>query len=121
MVLNALYEQDFLECSYGFRTKRSAHQDIDELWKITMMPVVSVGLELDIEKCFDVLDPVHMRSFLDQRVRDGVIRKAIDNCADHMRRWLAGIELFEGKMGSIQREDTAFYTKRKSASHRNGT
>jgi RNA-directed DNA polymerase len=89
MVLNAVYEQDFLECSYGFRPRRSAHQAIDELWKITMKPGVSVVLELDIEKCFDVLDHGHMRSFLDQRVRDGVIRKAID-------KWLKAGVMEEG-------------------------
>jgi RNA-directed DNA polymerase len=89
MVLNAVYEQDFLECSYGFRPRRSAHQAIDELWKIAMKPGVSVVLELDIEKCFDVLDHGHMRSFLDQRVRDGVIRKAID-------KWLKAGVMEEG-------------------------
>jgi RNA-directed DNA polymerase len=34
-------------------------------------------LELDIEKCFDTLDHGHLRGFLDKRVRDGAIRKAI--------------------------------------------
>ncbi len=72
MVLNAVYEQDFLDCSYGFRPGRSAHQAIDRLREMTMKTGVSVVLELDIEKCFDVLDHGHMRSFLDQRVRDGV-------------------------------------------------
>jgi group II intron reverse transcriptase/maturase len=89
MVLNAVYEQDFLECSYGFRPGRSAHQAIDRLWKMTMKTGVSVVLELDIEKCFDVLDHGHMRSFLDQRVRDGVIRKAID-------KWLKAGVMEEG-------------------------
>jgi RNA-directed DNA polymerase len=72
MVLNAVYEQDFLDCSYGFRPGRSAHQAIDRLREMTMKTGVSVVLVLDIEKCFDVLDHGHMRSFLDQRVRDGV-------------------------------------------------
>jgi retron-type reverse transcriptase len=33
MVLNAVYEQDFLDCSYGFRPGRSAHQAIESLWR----------------------------------------------------------------------------------------
>jgi len=33
MVLEAVYEQDFLDCSYGFRPGRSAHQAIGDLWK----------------------------------------------------------------------------------------
>src|SRR5204862_4320079 len=33
MVLEAVYEQDFRPCSYGFRPKRSAHQALDSLWR----------------------------------------------------------------------------------------
>lgn len=88
-MLNAVYEQDFPECSYGFQLGRSAHQTIDELWKITMKPGVSVLLELDIEKCFNVLDHGQMRSFPDQRLRDRVIRKAID-------KWLNAGVMEEG-------------------------
>src|SRR5271163_4624150 len=32
MVLEAVYEQNFLDCSYGFRPGRSAHQALDALW-----------------------------------------------------------------------------------------
>ena len=33
MVLEPVYEQDFLDCSYGFRPRRSAHQALEALWK----------------------------------------------------------------------------------------
>jgi RNA-directed DNA polymerase len=33
MVVEAVYEQDFLECSYGFRPGRSAHQALEALWR----------------------------------------------------------------------------------------
>jgi retron-type reverse transcriptase len=33
MVLEAVYEEDFLPCSYGFRPGRSAHQALDDLWR----------------------------------------------------------------------------------------
>lgn len=36
MALEAVYEQDFLDCSHGFRPKRSAHQALRELWHATM-------------------------------------------------------------------------------------
>lgn len=89
LVLNAVYEQDFLDCSYGFRPGRSAHQALEVLWKDTMRLGGGHVLELDIKKCFDVLDHGHLRSFLDKRVRDGVIRKAID-------KWLKAGVLEDG-------------------------
>ena len=36
MLLDPIYEQDFLDCSYGFRRQRSAHQALESLWKQTM-------------------------------------------------------------------------------------
>ncbi|MFL6259755.1 MAG: group II intron reverse transcriptase/maturase [Thermoanaerobaculia bacterium] len=78
MVLEAVYEQDFLDCSYGFRPGRSAHQAIRKLWQ----GLTSLGggwvLEADIQSFYDTLDRSQLRSFLDQRVRDGVIRRALD-------------------------------------------
>ena len=78
MVLGAVYEQDFLDCSYGFRPGRSAHQALESLWKVTMGVGGGWVLEVDIQGFFDTLDRGHLRSFLDQRVRDGVLRRAID-------------------------------------------
>ena len=78
MVLEAIYEQDFKECSYGFRPGRSAHQALEELWKRLMKMGGGWVLELDIEQFFDRLDRRQLRSFLDQRVRDGVLRRTID-------------------------------------------
>lgn len=78
MVLEAVYEQDFSDCSYGFRPGRSAHQAIRALWEgLTAMNGGWV-LEADIEGFYDNLAPAHLREFLDQRVRDGVLRRAID-------------------------------------------
>ncbi len=77
MVLEAVYEQDFLDCSYGFRPGRSAHQALEALRKGLMPAQGGWVLELDIQSFFDKLDHGHLRSFLDQRVRDGVLRRAI--------------------------------------------
>ena len=78
MVLGAVYEQDFLSCSYGFRPGRSCHQALDTLWRGIMGMGGGYIYEVDIRKFFDTLDHGHLRSFLDLRVRDGVIRRVID-------------------------------------------
>ncbi|MBK8011694.1 MAG: transcription elongation factor GreAB [Deltaproteobacteria bacterium] len=78
MVLEAVYEQDFLDCSYGFRPDRSAHQALERLRDVLTKMGGGVVIELDIKSFFDSMSHVHLRSFLDQRVRDGVIRRAID-------------------------------------------
>jgi group II intron reverse transcriptase/maturase len=76
--MGAVYEQDFLDCSYGFRPGRSAHQALESLWKLSMRVGGGWVLEVDIQGFFDTLDRGHLRSFLDQRIRDGVLRRAID-------------------------------------------
>lgn len=78
MVLEPVYEQDFLPCSYGYRPGLSAHDALQALWRNVMaMPAGCVVIEFDIEGFFDALDHGHLRSFLDQRVMDGVIRRVI--------------------------------------------
>ena len=78
MVLEAVYEQDFLDCSYAFRAERSAHQAIRKLWEVLMSLGGGWVLEADIQSFYDDLDRSQLRSFLDRRVRDGVIRRALD-------------------------------------------
>lgn len=77
MVLEPVYEQDFLACSYGFRPGRSAHQALEALRRGLMDMGGGWLIDLDIQSFFDTVDQAHLRSFLDQRVRDGVIRRAI--------------------------------------------
>ncbi len=77
MVLEAVYEQDFMPSSYGFRPGRSAHQALDSLWRGLMRMGGGWVLDVDIQDYFGSLDHSHLRGFLDQRVRDGVIRRAI--------------------------------------------
>jgi group II intron reverse transcriptase/maturase len=77
MVLEPVYEQDFLDCSYGFRPGRSAHQALEALWQGLMNIEGGWVIDLDIQSFFDTVDWAWLRSFLDQRVRDGVIRRAI--------------------------------------------
>lgn len=59
MVLEAVYEQDFLDCSYGFRPKRSAHHALEALWHGTMKFNGGYVLELDIQDFFGSLEYHH--------------------------------------------------------------
>jgi group II intron reverse transcriptase/maturase len=77
MVLEPLYEQDFLDCSYGFRPGRSAHQALDALWHQTMAMGGGWILDVDIRKFFDTIDHKHLWDFLKRRVRDGVLLRLI--------------------------------------------
>ena len=53
MVLEPIYEQDFLDCSYGFRPGRSAHQALDAVWQQTMGMGGGWVVEVDIRKFLD--------------------------------------------------------------------
>lgn len=90
MVLEAVYEEEFLDCSYGFRPGRSAHQALQALWK--GMAEIGGGwvIDLDITKFFDTLDHGKLREILDGRVRDGVLRRQID-------KWLKAGVMSEGR------------------------
>lgn len=77
MLLEAVYEQDFLHCSYGFRPGRSAHQALDALWQQLMNMQGGWVLEVDIRKFFDTMNHNHLRVVLRRRVRDGVLLRLI--------------------------------------------
>ena len=91
MVLEPIYEQDFLDCSYGFRPGRSAHQALEALWQQMMDLGGCWLLEVDIRKFFDTLDHAHLREFLRQRVRDGVLLRLIG-------KWLKAGVLEDGNV-----------------------
>jgi len=76
-LLSAVYEQDFLDCSYGFRPKRSAHQALERLRTEVMEMWGGWIIEVDIRRFFDTLDHSHLRRILEQRVRDGLILRQI--------------------------------------------
>lgn len=78
MALEPIYEEDFLEMSHGFRPRPSPHTALAEVWEQLMRMHGGWVLEVDIESFFETVEHGHLRSFLDQRVRDGVIRRVID-------------------------------------------
>lgn len=91
MILESVYEQDFSDSSFGFRPKRSCHQAVERIWKKSMDLSGGYVIDLDIQGFFDALDHTHLRSFLDQRIRDGVIRRMID-------KWLKAGVLEDGQL-----------------------
>jgi RNA-directed DNA polymerase len=91
MLLEPIYEQDFLDCSYGFRPGRSAHGALQALWSQCTMGGIKWILDVDISKFFDTLDKSHLRSFLQHRVRDGVITRLIG-------KWLKAGVLEQGAL-----------------------
>jgi RNA-directed DNA polymerase len=77
MVLEPVYETDFLDVSHGFRPGRGAHGALDALWKQAMNLGGGWMVDVDLRKFFDTIDHGHLRGFLERRVRDGVILRLI--------------------------------------------
>jgi len=77
MVLEAVYEQEFHDFSYGFRPGRSAHQACEALQNASVRMAGGWVLEVDIKSFFDTIDHAHLREILGRRVRDGVILRLI--------------------------------------------
>lgn len=78
MLLEAIYETEFHPGSFGFRPGRNAHDALESLRNGLMSMRGGWVLEVDIKSFFDTLDHGALRQFLDRRVTDGVVRRAID-------------------------------------------
>jgi group II intron reverse transcriptase/maturase len=77
MVLEPIYERDFLNCSYGFRPGRSAHMALEDFRERSRKMRGGWVLELDIRKFFDELGHEHLRQILHRRIGDGVLLRTI--------------------------------------------
>lgn len=69
-VLQAIYEQDFLDCSYGFRPQRGCHQAIKQLNEAVMKHPVNHVVEVDIRKFFDTVNHEKLLELLKLRIAD---------------------------------------------------
>jgi RNA-directed DNA polymerase len=78
MVLEAVYEQSFFDCSYGFRPGRSAHQALRAVQGQTVKMAGRWVLEVDVRKFFETLDHSQLRNIVRKRVRDGMLLRLID-------------------------------------------
>lgn len=77
MILEPIYEQEFLNFSYGFRPGRSAHQALDALWHQNRSLGGGWVLDVDVASYFDTIDHGHLRQLIQRRVRDGVVLRLI--------------------------------------------
>ena len=76
-LLNAIYEQDFFDCSYGFRPGRSQHQALDEVGRVVCTRSTSWVLELDIQAYFDSIVREDLVEMMGRRVTDGSMLRLI--------------------------------------------
>jgi group II intron reverse transcriptase/maturase len=79
-VLEVIYEQDFLECSYGFRPKRSAHDALRAVNQMVSRERIAVVLEADIQAYFDSIDRKKLLELLQHRVADPSLLRLIGKC-----------------------------------------
>src|SRR5437773_2907802 len=77
-VISAVFEQDFLESSHGFRPQRSAHTALHRLRDGMMQHWAKYVVEVDVVSYFDSVNHDWLRKFLRHRVNDGGLLRLID-------------------------------------------
>jgi len=88
-VLNAIYEEDFLGFSYGFRPGRSQHHALDALATGILRKRVKYVLDADIRGFFDSIDHGWLMKFVEHRIADKRLLRLL-------RKWLAAGVLENG-------------------------
>ena len=88
-VLNAIYEEDFLGFSYGFRPGRSPHDALDALAVGIEQKKVNFVLDADVSNFFTKLDHAWLEKFLEHRIADRRVLRLI-------KRWLAAGVIEDG-------------------------
>lgn len=79
-VLEAIYEQDFRKCSYGFRPRRSAHDAMRAVNAMSFTGNIAWILEADIRSFFDSLVRAKLMEMLQERVADGSLLRLVGKC-----------------------------------------
>jgi group II intron reverse transcriptase/maturase len=97
-VLNAIYEEDFLGCSYGFRPGRGQHDALDALCVGIDTTQVNWILDADIRSFFDRIDQEWLIRVMEHRIGDERVIRLV-------RKWLKAGVLDEGEL-SISAEGT---------------
>lgn len=99
-VLEAIYEQDFRKCSYGFRPYRGAHDALRAIDRMVMHGGVTWIYEADIQSFFDSIDRKMLMEMIGRRVADGRLLRLIGKCL-HVGV-LDGAEYTEPEVGTVQ-------------------
>ena len=79
-VLEAIYEQDFLDCSYGFRPGRGAHDAIRALNGVIDRGDANYIVEADIVSFFDSIDRKVLMEMLRDRIADETLMRLVGKC-----------------------------------------
>jgi group II intron reverse transcriptase/maturase len=95
-VLNAIYEEDFLGFSYGFRQGRGQHDALDAVWMGILTKQIGWILDADISAFFDTIDNEWMMKFLQHRIVDKRILRLI-------KKWLKAGVIEDGKRIASER------------------
>jgi group II intron reverse transcriptase/maturase len=94
-ILEAIFEQDFLDCSNGFRPERSCHRAIDQLDKVVMTKPINYIVEVDIEKFFDRIRHYWLLRGIEERVSDPnllwLIRKFLKSGIVEEGKWIKSL------------------------------
>ncbi len=90
-LMNAIYEQDFLDCSYGFRPGRSQHQALDEVRRVICTRPTGWILEIDISSYFDKIVRGILIEMMEKRVSDGSVLRLI-------QKWIKVGVIEDGKL-----------------------
>ena len=77
MLLEAIYEPQFCEFSYGFRSEHSAHQALTYLRQQCLELGINWVVDADIRKFFDTISWEQLRTILQKRMNDGTILRLI--------------------------------------------
>ncbi len=76
-ILEAIWEQDFLNCSYGYRPQRNAHQALKSINHMIMQKKINYLIDADIKSFFDTLDHKWLMEFLSHRISDPLFKSLI--------------------------------------------
>jgi len=79
-ILEAIYEQDFLDCSHGFRPRRKAHDALKVLNQVVRRGEANVILEADVASFFDSIDRPMLKEMLQERIADKSLLRLIGKC-----------------------------------------
>jgi group II intron reverse transcriptase/maturase len=79
-ILEAIYEQDFLDCSHGFRPRRKAHDALKILNRVVRRGEANVILEADVASFFDSLDRPKLLEMFQERIADKSLLRLIGKC-----------------------------------------
>jgi group II intron reverse transcriptase/maturase len=79
-LMEAVYEQDFLDCSYGFRPGRGAHDAIRAFHRVADRGGANWIVEADIASFFDRIPREQLKDLIARRIPDGSIRRLVGKC-----------------------------------------